>query len=97
MRTLSVKDFRDNLSDLLGSVYFGRESVTVQKHGKILAVLINPEEYARFQKQQRSEAFKIIDAIRALNVHVNSEEAWKIATDEVKTARLERYVKDRNS
>jgi prevent-host-death family protein len=40
---VSTKQARDSFSDLLGRVYYRDEVITIEKKGKLYAVLISPE------------------------------------------------------
>ncbi|MDP2861056.1 MAG: type II toxin-antitoxin system Phd/YefM family antitoxin [bacterium] len=46
-QTVSVVDARNNFSDLLGQVYYGRKSFLIEKLGKPFAALVNLEEYQK--------------------------------------------------
>ena len=57
LNKMTAKDARDNFSDLLGAVYYGRELVAVEKKGRIFAIVINPEEYQALKKTAKSHFF----------------------------------------
>ena len=42
-RCMTAKEARDNFTDLLGAVYYGKEPVVVEKQGRPFAVVINPD------------------------------------------------------
>lgn len=42
MTEIKSHDFRENLADILNRVMFNRESVTVTRHGKPVAILVPP-------------------------------------------------------
>jgi prevent-host-death family protein len=50
---VNVSQVRDNLSEILDRVKFGKEIVTIEKRGKPYAVMISPDLYAAFQQQAR--------------------------------------------
>ena len=51
-KTLSVVAARTNLSELLGQVFYARQPIVIARHGKPMAVLIDPDTFARFQAWQ---------------------------------------------
>ena len=56
-KNLSVVEARINLSELLGEVLYTGQPIIIERHGKPMAVLVNPEVYERFatwlQQQER--------------------------------------------
>lgn len=50
MQTVPTSIFRKQLSELLNLVGYGSEEVTIERHGRPLAVLISAEEYERYQR-----------------------------------------------
>lgn len=59
MITVTVSEARENLSDLLGKVQHGREDVTIQKHGKPVAVMISVEAMAYYEALEDAELAKM--------------------------------------
>ena len=55
MITVSVSEARENLSDLLGKVQHGREDVTIERHGKPVAVMISVEAMAYYEALEDAE------------------------------------------
>ena len=51
-KTLTVVEARTNLSELLGEVFYTGQPIVIERHGKPVAVMINPETFARFQLWQ---------------------------------------------
>lgn len=45
MTTMTARQARDNFTDLLGAVYYGKKAVTIEKKGRTFAVVISPDEY----------------------------------------------------
>lgn len=92
---MSAKDARDNFTDLLGSVYYGNESIVVEKKGRPFAVVINPSEYENYQtlKQAAKKRFlEIVEEIRAANKGKKFDDVYKDVTEIVKQVRKERYA-----
>jgi len=59
MITVSVSEARENLSDLLGRVQHGREDVTIERHGKPVAVMISVEAMAYYEALEDAELTKM--------------------------------------
>jgi len=91
VKRLSAKEARDNFSDLIGSVYYSKEAVIVEKQGRPFAVVINPEEYEQFLRA-RQERFAALDRLRAKNPNLTPEEAEADALREVAAFREERRL-----
>lgn len=93
---MTVKDARDNFSDLLGSVYYGKESVVVEKKGRPFAVVINPDEYGnymRYKEAAKKHFFELVDEIQAANKGKSFDKVYTDVTEIVEEVRKERYVK----
>ena len=65
MITVSVSEARENLSDLLGKVQHGREDVTIERHGKPVAVMISVEAMAYYEALEDAELGKMVADIYA--------------------------------
>ncbi len=65
MITVSVSEARENLSDLLGKVQHGREDVTIQRHGKPVAVMISVEAMAYYDALEDAELSAMVAEIEA--------------------------------
>lgn len=89
VRTISTREARDNLGDVLGSVYYTKEPVVVERHGKAVAVIVSPEAFARLQ-QEVGDDWAALDRLRARNADQNPDEAYADATAAVAEARRER-------
>jgi prevent-host-death family protein len=65
MITVTVSEAREKLSDLLGKVQHGREDVTIERHGKPVAVMISVEAMAYYEALEDAELAKEVAAIYA--------------------------------
>ena len=65
MITVTVTQARETLSDLLGKVQHGREDVTIERHGKPVAVMISVEAMAYYEALEDAELAKEVAAIYA--------------------------------
>lgn len=92
VRRISAKEARNNFGDLIGSVYYGKEPVIVEKQGRPFAVVISPEDYERFVKDWEAD-FAIVDEIWAKNRDISPEEAETDVTREVAAFRQERRAR----
>ena len=91
-KRLSVKDARANFSDVLGSVYYGKEPVIVERKGRPMAVIISPEQWERYQRQVKAGFFEAIDRIQQRNLDKDPDEVERDvaeAIDEVRRSRDE--------
>lgn len=90
-RIVTAKDARDNFTDILGAVYYGREPVIVKKKGKTMAVVINPDDFIRYQKAARERFFEIVDEVQADNRNKRASEVLPDVTAAVEQVRKIRY------
>lgn len=67
LQKISSTKARNNFSDILGQVYYGGKRFVVNKLGKPVAVIINPDEYAAIDQQARKKFFKTVDKISQKN------------------------------
>jgi len=70
-QTLSLKDVRDQLSDLVSRVAYGDQKVVITKFGKPVAALVTFEDYEkimnpakRFTKEEWNRGFSFMDKAR---------------------------------
>jgi prevent-host-death family protein len=89
VRRISAREARNAFSDLIGSVYYSKEPVIVEKQGRPFVVVISPEDYERLLKE-REERFAILDELSARNRDVTPEEAEADAAREIAAYRKER-------
>lgn len=71
-QTLSLKNVRDQLSDLVSRVAYGDQKVVITKFGKPVAALVTFDDYEkiinpakRFTKDEWKKGFAFIDKARA--------------------------------
>ena len=87
VQTMTAKQARDNFSDLLGAVYYGKSPVIVEKKGRPFAVVINPEEYLRYQKIARTQFVKTAKSVQKRNNRFSEAEVLRDITQEVEDIR----------
>lgn len=93
---VTAKQARDNLTDVLGMVYYGKTPVVVEKQGRPFAVVINPQEYEKYEQYKeaaKKRILEILDEIQAANKDVDYGEVLKNVTEVVEEVRQERYAK----
>lgn len=89
---ITAREARDNFTDLLGSVYYGREPVAVEKKGRIFAVVVNPNEYQILKKVAKTRFFELVDDIQRVNRDKDARKVLKDVTFEVEQVRKTRYA-----
>jgi prevent-host-death family protein len=92
VRRISAKEARNRFSDLIGSVYYSKEPVIVEKQGRPFAVVISPEEYDQFVKDWEAD-FAILDEIWAKSAEVSPGEVEADVAREIAAYRRERRRK----
>lgn len=95
-RKITAKEARDKFTDILGRAYYGKEAIVVEKQGRPFAVVINPDEYERYEKYKeaaRKRILEIVEEIQAANKGASYEEVLKDVTGEVEAVRKERYAR----
>lgn len=96
IKTFSAKEARDKFTDILGMVYYGGEPVIVEKKGRPFAVVVNPDEYDKYEKYKaaaRKRILEIIEEIQDANQGADYEEVLKDVTEAVKAVRKQRYAR----
>ena len=88
VRRMSAREAREKFADLLGSVYYTKEPVVVEKQGRPYVVVVSTDDYERIVKE-REERFTVLDEVRARNRDVTPEEAEADAAREVAAVRQE--------
>jgi prevent-host-death family protein len=88
----SAQEARQNLADILGMVYYGKESVIVEKRGRTVAVVISPEDYEILQRE-KERAFAAVDRVQARNAELDPDEVLRDVTETVEEVRKERHAK----
>lgn len=88
---VNVTQVRDNLSEILGRVKFGEEIVTVEKKGKPYAVIMSPDEYAKYKEMAKKALFATVANIQAKNENADPDEVMRDVTQVVEEVRQERY------
>lgn len=102
-QTLPLKNFREQLSDLVSKVAYGNQKVVITKFGKPVAALVTFDDYEkimnpakRFTKEEWEKGFEFVDKAREASKNVPSKEAEKIIAEAVKEVRKTKNVQSRS-
>lgn len=94
VRRMSSQEASANFAELLGQVYDTKEPIIVEKQGKAVAVVINPEEYERYQQWARERFFEVVREIQERNADKTEEEVLADVTEAVEAVRQEKYERE---
>lgn len=97
---VTAKEARDNFTDVLGMAYYGKQPVVVERKGRPFAVVINPEEFEKYEKYKeaaRKRISEIIKEIQAANKDVSYKQVLKDVTETVEEARKQRYAREKKA
>lgn len=86
----SAQEVRERLSDILGMVYYAKQSVIVERRGRRMAVVITPEDYELLQRVKR-EAMAAVAQLQERNADRDSNQVLADVTEVVEQVRRERY------
>jgi prevent-host-death family protein len=77
MKTISSKEAREHLAEILNQVAYGSKKYTLTRHGNGVAVLISLEEWNEIEKllEQREDAEDIRDADLAYKSYSKKKDA----------------------
>jgi hypothetical protein len=93
LNKMSAKDARDNFTDLLGAVYYGKQVVEIDKKGRTFAIVINPNEYAALKLAARSQYFQLVDKVQAANKNAHPDKVAKDIAETIKAVRKTKNAK----
>lgn len=93
-RTISAMEARKHFGELLESVYYRGDAVTIERAGKPMAVVVPAADYEAFDAKRREEAkerfFAIVDTIHARNAHIPADEVERDVAEALRQVRAER-------
>ncbi len=89
-RIMSVREARANFSDLLGSVYYTKEPVIVERKGKPFAVVISPELYEKVRREEEAD-WAVLDRVAERHADRDVDEVLRDVSAEVEQVRQERH------
>lgn len=96
--TVSLDEFRKNLSDIVGRVMYGNQIVLVQKHNRTGVVVISEKEYENLKdprkrfssKDDWDKLFILADKVRDRMSVKDQTELGKIISEEIKEIRAQK-------
>ena len=98
-QTVSLKDIRSQLSELIAKVTYGRQSVVITRFGKPVATLINFEDYERminprkrFSEKGWEKGFMLIDKVRENTKKYPQKKVEKAIDEAVAEVRVKKDV-----
>lgn len=102
-QTVTLKEVRKQLSELVARVAYGDQKVVITKFGKPLAAIVNYEDYeklmnpaSRFTDEEWEKGFEFITKIQNTPKDISNKEADKIIEREIKTVREAKHAKSRS-
>lgn len=102
-QTVTLKEVREQLSELVARVAYGDQKVVITKFGKPLAALVNYEDYeklmnpaSRFTDEEWEKGFELITKIQDTPKDMSDEEADKLIEKEIKAVREAKNAKSRS-
>lgn len=98
-QTISLKDIRSQLSELIAKVAYGRQNVVITRFGKPVATLINFEDYERmmnprkrFSEKEWEKGFLLFDKVRKNTKKYSQKKVVKAINEAVAEVRAEKHV-----
>ncbi len=95
VRRMSAREARANFGDLLGSVYYTKQAVVIERKGRPFAVVISPEEYEKLVGKER--AWTTVDRVRERNAGRDPDEILQDMAAELEAVRQEMYEEERKA
>ena len=102
--TVSLDEFRKNLSDIVGKVMYGNETILVQKHNRIGVVVISEKEYQSLRDPRKrftshedwDKLFVLTEKVRDRMSAKDQADLGKAVNEEVKVLRAQKQQKNRH-
>lgn len=102
-KIVTLKEVREQLSELVARVAYGDQKVVITKFGKPLAAIVNFDDYEklmnpanRFINEEWEKGFEFITKAREVSKDVSDEEADKIIEREISAVRSAKNDKSRS-
>lgn len=77
-RTASAMEVRRKFGEILEGVYYKNDEVVIERHGKVMGVLVNPEDYELIE-QDRKRVREMFERDLDSDVPIVAAEAMEIA------------------
>lgn len=103
IQTVSLKDMRDQLSELVARVAYGNRKVVITKFGKPLAALVTFEDYEKmmdprkkFTQAELEKGFEFIDKSQEATKNISQKVFQKAITKAIKEVRSAKSTPNRS-
>jgi prevent-host-death family protein len=97
--TVSLKNVRDQLSDLVSRVSYGDQKVVITRFGKPVAAIVTYQDYERimnpykrFSKDEWEEGFALMDKMRESAKHFPQDKVEEAIANAVEEVRKQKRV-----
>lgn len=98
LQTMTTRQARDNFADLLGAVYYGKQTIKITKKNKVVAIVVNPQEYASM-KRSAEKRIKNMLGQKPLTKQLKNENQLLTdsikAVDEIRAEIHDNYIDDK--
>lgn len=102
-QTVTLKEVREQLSELVARVAYGDQKVVITKFGKPVVAIVNFEDYeklmnpaSRFTDKDWEKGFEFITKAREASKDVPHEEAQRIIDREISAVRSAKNATSRS-
>ena len=96
VKRLSTATAQASLGAVLDAVYATNEPVVVEQQGRPIAVIISPEQYEEWQRQEDARDWAIIEAVAARRADQDPDAILAEVTALVEAVRQEEYERQRS-
>jgi prevent-host-death family protein len=93
VRTISAPDAQANFGDLLDTVRGTHEAVVVEQNGEAVAVVISPEEFAKYRRSEEDGWWASIQRVKERNADRDPDEVFREVMDLVDEVRRDRRAR----
>ncbi|HZU78231.1 MAG TPA: type II toxin-antitoxin system Phd/YefM family antitoxin [Dehalococcoidia bacterium] len=93
-KRMSAREARENFSDVLGQVYYGKEQIIVERKGKPMAVIISPEQFERYEGQVTERFRRVVEELQQLNADKDPDEIEGDIAEAVEEVRREQFERE---
>jgi prevent-host-death family protein len=95
VKTISAPDAEAKFADLLDAVRETHEAVVVELNGEAIAVVISPEDYARYRRSEEDGWWASIQRVQDRNADKDPDEVLRDVTELVEEVRRDRRARQR--
>ena len=102
-QTVTLKEVREQLSELVARVAYGDQKVVITKFGKPMAAIVNFNDYerlmnpsSRFTDEEWEQGFELISKMQDTPKDISDKKADKLIEREIKAVREAKNAKSRS-